>query len=56
MKAIRIHGFGGPEVLQLDDIAIPQPAEGELLVRIHAASVNPGRFQNPPWHSAVGQS
>ena len=41
MKAIRIHGFGDPEVLELDDVPIPQPGEGELLVRIHAASVNP---------------
>jgi NADPH:quinone reductase-like Zn-dependent oxidoreductase len=41
MKAIRIHGFGGPEVLQLDDVPIPQPGADELLVRIRAASVNP---------------
>jgi NADPH:quinone reductase-like Zn-dependent oxidoreductase len=41
MKAIRIHGFGDLEVLQLDDVPIPKPGEGELLVRIHAASVNP---------------
>ncbi len=41
MKAIRIHGFGGPEVLELDDVLIPQPGEDELLVRIRAASVNP---------------
>jgi NADPH:quinone reductase-like Zn-dependent oxidoreductase len=41
MKAIRIHGFGGPEVLQLDDVPIPQPGADELLVRIRAAGVNP---------------
>ena len=41
MKAIRIHGFGGPEVLELDDVLIPQPEEDELLVCIRAASVNP---------------
>ena len=55
MKAIRIYGFGGPEVLQLDDIAIPQPAEGELLMRIHAASVNPVDYKirrgTVPWVS-----
>jgi NADPH:quinone reductase-like Zn-dependent oxidoreductase len=55
MKAIRIHAFGGPEVLQLDDIAIPQPPEGELLVRIHAASVNPVDYKirrgTVPWVS-----
>jgi NADPH:quinone reductase-like Zn-dependent oxidoreductase len=40
MKAMRIHGFGDPEVLELGDVPIPQPGEGELLVRIHAASVS----------------
>jgi NADPH:quinone reductase-like Zn-dependent oxidoreductase len=55
MKAIRIHGFGDPEVLELDDVPIPQPAEGELLVRIHAASVNPVDYKirrgTVPWVS-----
>jgi NADPH:quinone reductase-like Zn-dependent oxidoreductase len=41
MKAIRIHRFGGPEVLELDDVPVPQPGENESLVRIRAASVNP---------------
>ena len=41
MKAIRIHRFGGPEVLELDDVPAPQPGQNELLIRIHAASVNP---------------
>jgi NADPH:quinone reductase-like Zn-dependent oxidoreductase len=41
MKAVRIHRFGGPEVLQLDDIAPPAPADGKLLIRVMAASVNP---------------
>ncbi len=41
MKAIRIHRFGGPEVLQLDDIPRPEPGPGEMLVRVAAASVNP---------------
>jgi NADPH:quinone reductase-like Zn-dependent oxidoreductase len=41
MKAIRIHRFGGPEVLELDDIPVPQPRGNQLLVWIHAASVNP---------------
>src|SRR4051812_12782082 len=55
MKAIRIHGFGGPEVLQLDDVPIPQPGEDELLVRIRAASVNPVDYKirrgTVPWVS-----
>ena len=41
MKAIRVHEFGGPEVLKLEDVATPKPSSGEVLVRIHAAGVNP---------------
>jgi NADPH:quinone reductase-like Zn-dependent oxidoreductase len=41
MRAVRIHKFGGPEVLQLDDIPRPQAAGGKLLIRVAAASVNP---------------
>ncbi|HWD92982.1 MAG TPA: NADP-dependent oxidoreductase [Verrucomicrobiae bacterium] len=41
MKAIQIHEFGGPEVLKLEDIPRPEPGPNEVLVRIHAAGVNP---------------
>jgi NADPH:quinone reductase len=41
MKAIRVHEFGGPEVLKLEDLAAPKPSAGEVVVRIHAAGVNP---------------
>ena len=41
MKAIRIHEFGGPEVLSIDDVDIPKPGKDEVLVKIHATSVNP---------------
>jgi NADPH2:quinone reductase len=41
MKAIRVHEFGGPEVLKLEEAATPKPSAGEVLVRIHAAGVNP---------------
>jgi NADPH:quinone reductase len=41
MKAIRVHEFGGPEVLRLEELPTPKPAAGEVLVRIHAAGVNP---------------
>jgi NADPH2:quinone reductase len=41
MKAIQVHQFGGPEVLQLQDIPTPKPGPGQVLVRIHAAGVNP---------------
>jgi NADPH2:quinone reductase len=41
MRAILIHEFGGPEVLKLQDIKTPVPAEGQVLVKIRAAGVNP---------------
>jgi NADPH:quinone reductase-like Zn-dependent oxidoreductase len=41
MKAIRIHEYGGPEVLKYEDAPRPQPAAGEVLIRVHAAGVNP---------------
>lgn len=41
MKAVRIHSFGGAEVLQLEEIETPTPKDGEVLVRVRAASVNP---------------
>ena len=41
MKAIRVHQFGGPEVLQLEEIATPQPGPGQVLVRLRAIGVNP---------------
>lgn len=41
MKAVQIHAFGGREVLELNDIAIPEAKQGEVLIKIHAASVNP---------------
>lgn len=41
MKAIRVHEFGGPEVLRLEEAADPRPAAGQVVVRIGAAGVNP---------------
>jgi len=41
MKAIRIHSYGGADVLAYEDVPIPQIAEDEILVRVHAAGVNP---------------
>ncbi len=41
MKAVRIHEYGGPEVLRFEDASIPDVEAGEVLVRVHATSVNP---------------
>jgi NADPH2:quinone reductase len=41
MKAIRVHEFGGSEVLRLEEVPTPQPGSGEVLVRMHAVGVNP---------------
>jgi NADPH:quinone reductase-like Zn-dependent oxidoreductase len=41
MNAVRIHEFGGRDVLKFEQAPRPTPGEGELLVRVHAASVNP---------------
>jgi NADPH:quinone reductase-like Zn-dependent oxidoreductase len=41
MKAIRIHQYGGPEVLRYEEAPRPEPGDGEALVRVHAAGVNP---------------
>lgn len=40
MKAIRVHRFGGPEVLSYEDAPLPEPGTGEARVRIEAAGLN----------------
>ena len=41
MKAIRVQEVGGPEVLLLKEVPDLQPGPGQVVVRIHAAGVNP---------------
>lgn len=41
MKAIRIHNYGGPEVLVYEDAPVPELKAGEVLIRVYAAGVNP---------------
>ncbi|RTH10987.1 NADPH:quinone reductase, partial [Thermus scotoductus] len=40
MKAVRVHQTGGPEVLALEDLPIPEPGPGEVLVKLLAIGVN----------------
>ena len=55
MKAIRIHTFGEPEVMQLEEVPDPQPGSGQVVVRVQAVGVNPvetyirsGIYPKPP--------
>ncbi len=55
MKAIRVHEFGPPEVMRIEDTPQPEAAAGEVLVRVKAAGVNPvdsyirtGTYANKP--------
>ena len=41
MKAIRVHEFGGPEVMKLEEVPDLIPGPGQVVVRVHAAGVNP---------------
>ena len=49
MRAITHNSYGGPEVLELADIARPRPTEGRVLVEVHAASLNA-----LDWHLLTG--
>lgn len=49
MKAIRLHEFGGPEVLRYEEAPIPQLRPGEVLVHVHAVGINP-----PDWYLRDG--
>ena len=53
MKALRFAEFGPPSVLRIEQVAIPEPGQGESLVQVKAAAINPsdignvaGRFKN----------
>jgi NADPH:quinone reductase-like Zn-dependent oxidoreductase len=49
MKAIRLHEFGGPDVLRYEDAPKPTPKAGEVLIRVHAVGINP-----PDWYLRDG--
>lgn len=41
MHAVQFDAYGGPDVLRLREISSPLPANGEVLIDVHAASLNP---------------
>lgn len=49
MKAIQLHGFGGPDVLRYEDAPMPQLQAGEVLIQVHAVGLNP-----PDWYLREG--
>ena len=62
MKALRFAEFGPPSVLRIEDVAIPEPGEGEALVHVKAAAINPsdignvgGRFKNTTLSQTPGR-
>jgi len=54
MKAISQHEFGGPEVLKVVELERPQPLPTEVLVRVHAAGVNPVDYKTREGHGMAG--
>ncbi len=55
MKAVRIHAFGGPELLKYEDAPRPEPAAGEVGIRVRAAGVNPfdGKIRSGAFEKAM---
>jgi NADPH2:quinone reductase len=55
MKSIIVHEYGGPDVMKLEDVPLPEPGDGQVLVKVFAAGVNPvdtylrsGNYANAP--------
>ena len=46
MKSLRFTEFGPPSVLRIEEVAIPEPGEGEALVQVKAAAINPSDIGN----------
>jgi threonine dehydrogenase-like Zn-dependent dehydrogenase len=49
MRAMVFDHYGGPEVMNLRDVPIPEPQDGELLIRVGYAGVNPSVLESTFW-------
>ncbi|MFI0775451.1 NADP-dependent oxidoreductase [Streptomyces sp. NPDC021212] len=54
MRAVTVKEFGGPEVLTADRVARPAPLPTEVLVRVHAAGINPVDWKTRAGHGMAG--
>jgi NADPH:quinone reductase-like Zn-dependent oxidoreductase len=50
MKSLRFARFGSPSVLRIEELPIPEPREGEALVHVKAAAINPSDIANVAGH------
>lgn len=55
MKAVRVHSFGPPEAMVLEDVSEPEPAAGEVVVHVKAAGIGPWDALIRSGRSAVAQ-